>query len=118
MTECGVQVISSITLDDRDRAFSNNSYLFDREKYQSIRQITKDMCEYYGKKIIQDKEDYMKGFPLGFEDGQYMIGLSYNTPDNTLPIFWAQGNGWVPIFERKTKKTGENKHEIDSRKYY
>ena len=42
-------------------------------------------------------------FPLGYKDGQYLFGFFYNTPNNTLPIFWSNKNGWVPIFERKEK---------------
>lgn len=28
----------------------------------------------------------------------------YNTPNNTLPIFWSDENSWQPIFQRYNKK--------------
>jgi hypothetical protein len=43
---------------------------------------------------------------LGYRNGQLLLGLSHNTPDNTLPIFWDEGNRvpWCPIFVRYDKK--------------
>lgn len=29
-----------------------------------------------------------------------MITFFYNTPSNTLPIFWSFEDNWVPIFQR------------------
>jgi hypothetical protein len=44
--------------------------------------------------------------PLGYKDGQLLLGFSHNTPDNTLPIFWDEGvrNAWNPVFQRYDKK--------------
>jgi hypothetical protein len=44
-------------------------------------------------------------YPLGYRDGQLMIGFTHNTPDNTLPIFWNEGNStpWTPMFVRYDK---------------
>lgn len=44
--------------------------------------------------------------PLGYKNGQLLIGFSHNTPNNTLPIFWDEGNkvAWNPIFIRFDKK--------------
>jgi hypothetical protein len=46
--------------------------------------------------------------PLGYRNSQLALGFAYNTPDNTLPIFWADGKNsragsWVPIFHRDGK---------------
>ena len=61
----------------------------------------------------------MKNYPLGFNDGAYLIGFEYNTPDNTLPIFWGTSNNWKPIFTRYEKIYGNGKESaIDGRKYY
>ena len=42
---------------------------------------------------------------LGYGDGQLLLGLFHNTPDNTLPIFWfnEEGKEWYPIFKRYNK---------------
>lgn len=55
----------------------------------------------YGKKIWDD-------YPLGFDDGELLLGFSHNTPDNTLPIIWGEedngsGDKWCPIFKRYPK---------------
>ena len=45
--------------------------------------------------------------PLGFKDGQLLLGFAHNTPDNTLPIFWFSGTEhvpWVPVFQRYHKR--------------
>ncbi len=44
--------------------------------------------------------------PLGFDNGELLIGFHHNTPDNTLPIIWASQKdfeGWSPIFKRYQK---------------
>ncbi len=110
-----VKMISANILDVRDKAFSKDSYLFSRDEIVPLKFHMKEMCEYYGKKITTG---YMNNYPLGFDDGQYMIGFSYNTPDNTLPIFWGTGNNWYPLFERKTKLKSVREYRIDERLYY
>lgn len=45
-------------------------------------------------------------FPGGWGDNQLLLGFQHNTPDNTLPIIWAEGNDtlpWTPAFKRYTK---------------
>ena len=46
--------------------------------------------------------------PLGYEDGQMLLGFTHNTPDNTLPIIWMGGDvtnaaSWTPAFKRYHK---------------
>ncbi|MCU1068846.1 phosphoribosyltransferase-like protein [Stenotrophomonas maltophilia] len=46
--------------------------------------------------------------PLGYEDGQLLLGFFHNTPDNTMPVIWRDvDNGppppWSPIFRRYPK---------------
>jgi len=55
----------------------------------------------YGRRIWDD-------YPLGFDDGELLLGFSHNTPDNTLPIIWGEedngsGEKWCPIFKRYPK---------------
>ena len=60
----------------------------------------------------------MENYPLGYDNGQYMLGFEYNTPDNTLPIFWGMGDGWVPLFKRYQKIYNGKEYLLDARKYY
>jgi hypothetical protein len=44
--------------------------------------------------------------PLGYQDGQLLLGFAYNTPDNSLPIIWSSGSAslpWSPVFKRYAK---------------
>lgn len=46
--------------------------------------------------------------PLGYKDGQMLLGFTHNTPDNTLPIIWMGADlnataPWIPAFKRYHK---------------
>lgn len=44
--------------------------------------------------------------PGGWDDNQLLLGFQHNTPDNTLPIIWAEGDAsrpWTPAFKRYAK---------------
>ena len=97
LQEHGIHVISCSIVNNRNRCFSEDSMIFYR--YPSIRDYAKKMAEEYGKTILRPKS---KAKPLGYDDGQYCFGFYYNTPNNTLPIFWSDYN-WKPIFHRKEK---------------
>ena len=46
------------------------------------------------------------GCPGGWGNNQLLLGFQHNTPDNTLPIMWAEGNAirpWTPAFKRYAK---------------
>lgn len=91
--QLGIELIYSTVLTDRDRCFTENSIMF--ADFPELRVQAKQIAEHYGRLIKPDK-------PLGHKDGQFCFGMEYNTPNNTLPIFWSDNN-WNPIFERKEK---------------
>lgn len=113
----GVKPISTMILDQRDRVFSDSTYVFSEKRIADIREAAREFCELYGKRAVKNC-GYMTNYPLGFDDGQYMISFEYNTPDNTLPIFWGTGNGWIPLFTRHPKIDKEEEYVLDGRKYY
>lgn len=90
----GYKVISCITLDDGNKCFSTSSNVF--HHFPEHRDNCKKFANHYGTKVKNDH-------PLGFKDGQYLFGFFYNTPDNSLPIFWSTSNGWKPIVKRYDK---------------
>lgn len=94
LESCGIKVICCVVLDERCKVFSDKSLCF--YKYPELKTVTKEIVEGYGKKI------YSK-HPLGYNDGEYVLGLYYNVPNNTLPIFWSKNN-WHPLIPRKEKK--------------
>ena len=113
----GIKPIYTMTLDERDRTFSDSAYVFSDKRVIDIRSIAKEFCQLYGS-IATQGCGYMASEPLGFGDGQYMIGFEYNTPDNTLPIFWGTGGGWIPLFKRYQKIYNGEEYILDDRKYY
>lgn len=99
----GIQIVSAIRLDNRDKCFQVESDVFssfrESPEHSEIINLSQRFAEHYGKQIgIQNLH------PLGYANGQYTFGFFYNTPDNSLPIFWGQINGWVPILRRYHKK--------------
>ena len=90
----GFELISCMTVGERDQCFSGESMVF--RDYSQHLMPCKQMAYEYGK-IVFPKQ------PLGFDDGGYLFGFFYNTPDNTLPILWSQLGGWTPVLRRYHK---------------
>lgn len=90
-------VKSIFTIDKSFKCFSENSRIYSSNGVAEIsKDFFKEACCRYGKKINPNH-------PLGYKDGQLLLGLFHNTPDNTLPIFWADKSKWFPIFKRYPK---------------
>jgi len=50
------------------------------------------------KKIIHSySEKLVLRSPFGYGDVQGLVSFFFNTPDNTLPIFWSTSAGWKPL---------------------
>jgi len=100
--EKGYEIINCITLSERNQCFSDSSTVFDIHKTH-----LKD-CEnfslHYGKKLNPSH-------PLGHKNAQLLFGFFYNTPNNSLPIFWADVNGWKPIIRRYHKNYKETNYD-------
>ena len=89
-------------LDDSFRCFADASRFFVHKHDGITREFAHQMCQQYGNSLQPDH-------PLGFEDGQMLIGFHHNIPDNTLPIIWHSGRTgvpWKPMFRRYPKIYG------------
>ena len=87
-------------LDDDFRAFSSRSLLFRGDPPSLDRARSRKVAKTYGARLAPR-------MPLGYKDGQLLLGFEYNTPDNTLPVFWfdePQGPAWISLFPRYSKK--------------
>lgn len=82
-------------LDETYKCFSNNSRFFD-VKEVDIKQNCRKLCTKYGRKLESRN-------PLGYKNGQMLLGFHHNTPNNSLPIFWSERKSWNPIFKRFVK---------------
>lgn len=110
-TEAGLQDISKHTmfddvscvfsLDDSYKCFGPESRTFANQTNKD-RDTARDIAKHYGRKL-------WRPCPLGYKDGQFLIGFFHNTPDNTLPIIWHEstdGHPWQPILKRYHKIYG------------
>lgn len=97
-------------LDSRTNLFSDRSSVFSNPDCLQLKDLAFKLCNYYGTEIVSHElsaaEAYMKSHPLGFADGQHLFGFYYNTPDNTLPLFWCKSPNWSPAFVRYGKVYG------------
>lgn len=88
-------LVAAHWLDERSKCFSPKANMF--AGYEPHRQPAEQLARHYGAKACAEK-------PLGYNEDGYAFGFYYNTPDNTLPIFWSERDSWKPIMKRYDKK--------------
>lgn len=87
-------------LDDSYKCLEQGARQFSSPPSGVNQPFARAMSEHYGAKIVP-------AHPLGFEDGQLLLGFHHNVPDNTLPILWCDTDpAWTPLFPRFQKLTG------------
>ena len=90
--EMGLE-INIISLDYSDETFKKHNLYSEIEAEQKKRKYL-EICE--GQRI-----DNMM---LGFEDVASLVAFHYNTPNNTLGLFWKDLSEFAALFPRKKKK--------------
>lgn len=100
-------VLPCIIMDDSSKVFSDSSIVFQGYSPE-IKEKAKKVCQHYGELLLNEEDKKHGATALGFGDGGYLMGAYYNTPNNTLPIFWSDKNSWQPIFQRYNKKYTNN----------
>lgn len=93
------QVHPVVELDETFRCFCDSSRIYKNADPPISMSAGKALAERHGRQL-------MPSHPLGYMDGQLLLGFAYNTPDNSLPIVWASGNErfpWTPVFRRYSK---------------
>lgn len=98
--ETGASVISALeysskdTVTDFDAAFYSNLPMSERNR--TLERI-KRYCR------ITSRSD------LGYGGVGGLLVFDHNTPNTTLPLIWANGNGWIPLFPRAGRIQGAAK---------
>lgn len=91
------QVAAVLELDNTHRALSPESRHFASAPSDLITCArARELALAYGRRLVPEH-------PLGWNDGQLLLGFHHNVPDNTLPIIWWPDPGWEPIFPRAPK---------------
>lgn len=88
------EVKTVFELDDSFISLEKGSRYYNSNMTEVSIDKAKFIVENYGKKFK------LYSPVLGHGDCQLLLGFSYNTPDNSLPIFWSSKNQWKPIFKR------------------
>lgn len=88
--------IKIISLDYSDEAFKKNYIYNEIEAEQKKRQYA-EMC------TKQNVDRYV----LGFEDVSSLVAFHYNTPNNTLGLFWQDLADFTALFPRKKRRCTE-----------
>ena len=79
------------------KAFSGQARFFGYRNHSEYRKI----AYRHGNKIVRPHAS-KSGKPnaLGYENSQSLVSFAYGTPNNTLPIIWANSEGWFPLIPR------------------
>jgi hypothetical protein len=99
LTKFGAGSAAVFELDDSYLCLSNESRILIGAPPHIDPSTLERVAMSYGSLIWPD-------FPDGFDNNQLLLGFKHNTPDNTLPIMWAEGNAsfpWTPVFKRYAK---------------
>ena len=95
------RVLAAHDLSEADIAFSESNSLWDDEK---DREAAKDWCEKIGAQLLEKDIATTTENVLGWKGLGALLAFEHNTPNNTLPIFWASGivdgRTWQPLFPR------------------
>lgn len=85
-------------IEESEMAFSDVSRIYINSPQDISRDVGRKIARGYGEKICP-------AHPLGYKDGQLLLGFRHNIPDNTLPIIWFSGGspGWNAAFPRYGK---------------
>jgi hypothetical protein len=98
--ETGASVIAALeysskdTVNDLDAAFYSGLPMFERSR--TLERI-KRYCR------IAARSD------LGYGNVGGLLVFDHNTPNTSLPLIWARGNGWIPLFPRAGRIQGSAK---------
>jgi hypothetical protein len=96
------EVAAVVELDESFKCFSPNSRIYKNQQFPFSKDKAEATARQYGATLVPTN-------PLGWRDGQLLIGFCHNTPDNTLPIVWFDepgGTPWTPLFRRYPKQYG------------
>ena len=95
-TSCSFDEVRALyELDESFKCFHPSSRYFTPHDVGIDKGFAERICRAYGNRLLPSH-------PLGYRDGQLLLGFHHNVPDNTLPIIWSE-DAWQPAFRRYPK---------------
>jgi hypothetical protein len=90
----GLKIEDFIIHNQHKKAFDSQAIFYTEESKERAKHLIKE---------IESKFSIGSDYILGYKDSQCLIAFHYNTPNNTLPIFWCEDKGfpWTPLFPRR-----------------
>jgi hypothetical protein len=82
------------------KAFSGSSSYFGYRKFYDHRALSYKYGEKLSRKVRLKNGTLKSSHALGFNNSQGLVAFSYGSPNNSLPIFWANKDGWKPLIPR------------------
>lgn len=99
----GLETLARATPDMEVHCAEVHEKLFDPRHTTFTESEKPEIAEFlrrYGERVYPTSRYGAIATPFGYRDGQALLAYFYNTPSNTLPIFWSVENGWKPILAR------------------
>ncbi len=86
-------------LDETYETYGPDSRVFRRAPEEIDKSVSEDMANGYGAEL-------WPAWPLGYENGQLLLGFHHNMPNNSLPILWCNRDNppWTAILPRHHKR--------------
>lgn len=94
------EVCPVMIFDNDYKAFCANSHHYRAALPNLDQAVARQMMQHYGRKLVDNPLD-----ALGFGDCQLLVSFEHNTPNNTLPVIWAENSEipWHAVFPRVEK---------------
>lgn len=92
------EIKAAIVFDEDYKAFGHDSLYYKNPPADISKANALALSRHYGSLLLPSD-------PLGYGGCELLVGFEHNTPDNTLPLFWASDETmpWYPIFPRANK---------------
>lgn len=106
-----IKIESIFLLDNTYKVFDEESRYFPPLKMEKEPKQAHSIEKKYSYDISTQyypKFNLPNGFEYGYKESQLLLSFFYNTPDNTLPKFWAESVDWISMFKRYHKLYGGN----------
>ena len=95
--ETGADTFSAFTYDKRDTVSSFDSPFYSGLPHEK-KEFLLERLKYYNSRCSRSE--------LGYGGIGALMAFTHNPPNVSLPVIWASGNGWNPLFPRLGRMSG------------